>query len=195
VVRDRQFSLDTREDYFFLAMGVFLASFAFLYFSGLDAQVEYALSSPGQYFSTSNTNESVERVVLTDEAVSGLNFVSKNSIGVDSVGSERGFCSGLRSDGTVYDFRLADGIESSSRQSITFSCVEPRDLVLHSQPSGVSDLSQEDMDFEGELLPDVTCIQFGEVVSSPLNSRVSGVDCWDVVDGGDSFVEIRVFRE
>jgi len=169
-------------------VGALLGITALLVFTGLDAQIQYMVSEPGLYFSGilsfgSSSVGDVEKVVLTDEAVSGMNFASSNSLGYDSIGSERGYCSGLREDGTVYDFRLADDIESSSRTSIVFSCGTPRELTVHSQPGFSGQPSEEDMSFSGEFQPEISCIQFREITVSPFNSKVSGINCWSTENG------------
>jgi len=130
-------------------------------------------------------------VVLDQEQISGISFSTKNRIGADAVGGEIGICGGIRNDGSVYDLRVAENVNEMTFQSVQFSCVQPYNILMHSQP-GSDELSQEDKDFESEIRPDVACIISSELVVSPAD-RVMGVTCWNVpeADSG-SFTEIPV---
>jgi len=166
---------------------VFVAGL-FSFFTGLDAQVSFAASNPQTYFFGSGDVDS-EKVVLDQDEVDLLNSASKNRIGT-GVGDEIGFCGGIQESGDVFDLRLAEGLETS-RDSVRFSCVKPRNFAVHTQPGGISGLSVEDKSFDGEFMPDVSCILFEELAVSPVNNRVGGLSCWSVSEDG-SFSEIPV---
>jgi len=170
----------------YISVGMSVA-LLFGFVSGLDAQVEYFVSAPGDYLSSSNT-DAERAVVFSDENVELMNSVSENSLGSDSIGSERGFCGGLRNN-TVYDFRLADIIKESSRDSISFACADPFDVAVHSQPDGVKQVSEEDKDLRGEAQITYTCVQWAEISKSPVSAGVYGLSCYDAVN---DFEEIPV---
>ena len=176
-------------DIVIIAVVVFLFSF----FTGLDAQVAYAVGSPSQYFLSSTSSDS-ERLTLTTKQVDNINFASKNRIGFTSSGDEIGICGGVRNSGEVYDLRVAEGFEETSRTSVTFSCTRPRQVIMHSQPDYSSGLSVEDRSFDGEFQPEYSCIISGEVAASPVTDRVGGLSCWSVSDSGD-FTSVPVVLE
>jgi hypothetical protein len=163
---------------------------AFTIFSGLDAQINYVVESPTSYFSVAETSNDV---VISEDQISELNFATKNRIGFNSVGDEIGFCGGIRSDGTVYDLRVAEGLETS-RDMVKFSCSTPRSFIVHSQPYS-GELSEEDKSFEGEFRPEVTCILYEEVAASMFNDRVSGLNCWSVPDQDDGSFEVLTVKK
>lgn len=165
----------------FVGFGVVLV---FGFYTGLDAQVAYAVGSPGQYF-VSNTSSDTESLALSSEQVGDINFASKNRIGVASMGDEIGLCGGVRNSGKVFNLRLAEGFEETSRTGVTFSCVEPRSVVMHSQPDYSSRLSPEDRSFDGEFQPQYSCIVYGELAVSPVSGEVGGINCWSVRSGGE----------
>lgn len=170
---------------------ILFVGLAFSYFTGLDAQVSYALESPSSYFSVSDSIQG-EEIVLDQTEIDLLNSASKNRIGTN-VGDEIGFCGGIRSNGQVYDLRLAEGLETQ-RDSVRFSCSSPRNFIVHTQPYS-GELSDEDKDFGGEFRPNVTCIVYEELAVSPLNSRVGGINCWSVPSSGTTgFEELVVVR-
>lgn len=173
----------------YLSIGLSVA-LLFGFVSGLDAQVEYFVSAPGDYLASSNT-DAERSVVFSEENIELMNSVSQNSLGSDSIGSERGFCGGLRNN-TVYDFRLADIIKESDRESITFACTNPFDLAVHSQPDGVKQLSEEDKDLRGEAKVTYTCIQWAEISSSPISKALYGISCYDAENG---FEEVPVLMQ
>jgi len=166
-----------------------------LVFTGLDAQIEYALTQPGSYFglSTASTDTGeINKVLLDQEEFDGLSFTTQNRIGMDAVGSEIGFCGGIRNSGEVYDLRLAEGFSEVTFTSVIFSCTEPFNLIGHSQP-GSGELSEEDRDFDGEIQPDVTCIVYKELIVSPISNEIGGINCWRVSSNGNGFTEIPVY--
>jgi len=174
-------------------MGVALA----LVFTGVDAQVEYALTQPSSYFGLSTTSTDsgeINKVVLGQEQFDGLSFTTKNRVGMDAVGSELGFCGGIRDNGNVYDLRLAEGFDELTFRSVSFSCTQPYNLLGHSQP-GSGDLSAEDKSFDGEIQPEVTCIIYKELTVSPVSGEVGGINCWSVGSNGDGFTEIPVYLQ
>jgi len=166
-----------------------------LVFTGLDAQVEYAVTQTGDYFDLSSAdseNVDIDRVLLEESDIQGLEFSTSNRIGADAVGGEIGICGGIRGDGSVFDLRVAEDVNEMTFESVQFSCVPPYNLIMHSQP-GSDMLSDEDKDFDGEIRPDVTCIISSEL-SVSITDRVLGISCWDApsVSGGE-FVEIPVY--
>lgn len=171
-------------------MGVGIA----LVFTGVDAQVEYALTHPGSYFGLSTVQDAdgeINKVVLDQEEIDGLSFTTQNRVGMDAVGSELGFCGGIRSSGEVYGLRLAEGFDEVTFTSVSFSCTQPFNFLGHSQP-GSGELSEEDKDFENEIKPDVTCIVYKELTVSPVSNQVGGINCWDVSQNGNGFTDIPV---
>lgn len=161
-----------------IGIAVFVAV-TFGFFTGLDAQVNYLVSAPGDYF-LSNSEE--DTVVFSQEDVNGLNFASSNRVGFDSIGDEIGFCAGIRSN-SVYDLRVADGFEETSRTSVTFNCAMPRSLVIHTQPDFSEGFSPEDLDYKDEFTPEVSCILYREATISPVSGKISGLNCMDVSSG------------
>lgn len=166
---------------------------AVMVFTGLDAQVEYALTEPGSFtgLSTVSSDSEIDKVVLNQRELDGVSFTSQNRIGMNPAGSEIGFCGGIGDDGDVFDLRLAEGFDEVSFDSVQFSCVKPYNFIGHTQP-GSSELSAEDKDFTGEIRPDVTCIVSSELTVSPVSRRVGGVDCW-FVTSENGFEEIPVY--
>lgn len=161
-----------------------------LVFTGLDSQVEYAVSDADAYFSLDgDVPESA--VVFDRESVDLMNTVSERSLGVDAVASERLYC-GEVTNQRVVNFRLADSIEDSSLRSVSGSCISPVEIWVHSQPSGSDGLSDEDKLLESTGA-EYTCIQFEQIKSSPLNSRLNGINCWDIVGNGESFEQVGVY--
>lgn len=161
-----------------------------LVFTGVDAQIEYALTSPGSYFGLSVVDSPEEStIVFTSEQVDGLNFATKNRIGINPIGDEIGLCGGIRDGVDVYNLRVAEGFSSTSPTSVTFSCALPRDLTVHSQPGFSDGFSEEDLDYRGEFRPEVSCIQFREAVASPVSGKVSGLNCIDT-ESGDTVVPV-----
>lgn len=165
---------------------VLMVAGVFVFFSGLDSQLVFLLSSPRDYLVSNDFD-----LEFKESQVDLLNAVNDRSLGVDAVASERLYCGRVR-DGDVFDFRLADVIVESSLTGVRGACEGEVDLWLHTQPSGVGELSREDRDLEGR--PEFTCIQFEEVVVSPVSGVLDGVNCWRVVYGsGDpGFVMVSV---
>jgi proteasome lid subunit RPN8/RPN11 len=64
-------------------------------------------------------------------------------------------------------------------------------MFIHTQPDGSSQLSEEDRDLESADI-DYTCIQYAEVTESALSGDLGGINCWKVVDGGESFDRVDV---
>lgn len=182
---------DTKSEVALDIVIIVFVSLIFAFFTGLDAQVAYMTSSPVQYFS-SNTASDVESLKLSSEQVGDINFASKNRLGFTSSGDEIGLCSGVRSTGQIFDLRVAEGFEDTSRTSVRFSCVQPRELVMHSQPGYSKSLSAEDKSFEGEFKPRYSCIVYGELAASPVSGEVGGLSCWSVGDTGE-FTDVSVF--
>lgn len=174
-----------------IGIAVFVA-LIFGVFTGLDSQVDYALTSTSAYFSL-NQDVPSEAVVFNQESVELMNEVSERSLGLDAVASERLYCGEIRNQ-QVLNFRLADSIEDSSLTSVSGSCTAPVDIWVHSQPDGSSELSQEDKDLESTGAS-YTCIQFEEIGSSPLNDKLQGINCWDIVGNGDEFEPVPVYLE
>jgi len=161
-----------------------------LVFTGVDAQIEYAVTDPGTYFGLSVSDSPQEdTIVFTNQQVDGLNFATKNRIGINPVGDEIGLCGGIRDSGSVYDLRVAEGFSSTSPTSVKFSCALPRDLTVHSQPGFTERFSDEDLSYQGEFRPVFSCIQFREAVVSPVSGRVSGLNCIDT-ESGDTVVPV-----
>jgi hypothetical protein len=174
----------------YLVFGVLIVG-AFGFFSGLDAEVEYIATAPGDYTGLfSSVSDSGESVTFTSEQVELLNSASKNSLGLNSIGSERSYCGGLR-NGNVRKFRLADIIKSSDRTSISYACGEPFELSVHTHPSGSDRLSEEDKDISVPSLQ-VTCIQTSEISSSPITGKLNGISCYSV---GNNFEPVSVYRK
>jgi hypothetical protein len=161
---------------------------AFTFFTGLDAQINYIASAPEDYFlSSANTQDN--SITFNQDQIELMNSASKNSLGSNTIGAERGFCGGIR-NGNVRKFRLADIIQESDRTSISFACGQPFEIAVHSQPDGSSELSEEDRDMSGEAKVEVTCIQFSEISSSPLTSELYGISCFNP---SNDFKEIPVY--
>lgn len=169
------------------ALLIFLIVMTFSFFTGLDAQVSYIVNTPGQYFSSTSENS---EIVLTNSQISDVNFAAKNRIGFTSPGDEIGLCGGVRDSGEVFNLRVADGFEETSRDSVTFECSKPRELIMHSQPGYNSGLSAEDKSFDGEFKPQYSCIVFGELAVSPVSGEVGNLNCWKVSEG--SFEQVSV---
>jgi len=36
-------------------------------------------------------------------------------------------------------------------------------------------------------------VQYEKIVSSPLNNRLDGINCWRIVENGEEFVQVPVF--
>lgn len=180
---------DTGRELFFDLVMLFSLSLLFV-FTGLDAQVESAVEDTGTYFSFSS-NVPDDGVVFDQEDVDLMNTVSERSLGVDAVAAERLYC-GEVTNGRVTNFRLADTIDSSTLTSVSGSCIAPVDIFVHSQPDGSESLSEQDMDLESTGTS-YTCIQYSEIVSSPFNSKLSGINCWEIVGNGEDFVRVPVF--
>lgn len=161
---------------------------AFTVFSGLDAQVEYIATAPGDYLLSSTGSGS--GIYFTGDQIDLMNDASKNSLGIDAIGAERLYCGEVR-NGNVRRFRLADIIESSTLTSVSGSCQAPVGVFVHSQPSGSEMLSEEDKDLESQV--GYTCIQYSEIAVSPVTGKVNGLNCWQVVQDGESFEEISVY--
>lgn len=162
-----------------------------LVFTGVDDQLQFAVSSPVEYagLSTVSAEDGSEKVVFSRGELSGIEFSTKNRVGYDSVGDEIGLCAGIGDSGEVYDLRVAEGFEETSRTSVTYSCSTPRGLILHSQPDYSSGQSAEDKSFDGEFRPAVSCIVFNKPVVSPAGS-VEGLNCFDA--GTDDRVRVVV---
>lgn len=161
----------------------------FGFFTGLDAQVNHLVSAPSDYLVSQPQNDSL---YFSSESMDLMNSVSENSIGFDAVADERLYC-GEVDNQRVVDFRFADSIDSSSLTSVSGSCVRPVDVFVHSQPDGSEELSSEDKDLESDI--EYTCIQFQEISSSPVTKGLGGLNCWKVVDGGESFESVDVFLD
>lgn len=159
--------------------------FLFSFFTGLDAQVAYAVSSPGSYFFSSVDKDSSNVLFLNEDQLDNINFATKNRIGVASLGEEIGMCAGVMENGRISMLRPAEGFKNTSRSSVTFSCSKPRELIIHSQPSYSSKLSAEDKSFKGEFQPEYSCIVFSELAASPVTGRVGGLNCWSIGEGGE----------
>lgn len=162
-----------------------------LVFTGLDAHVEYVLTNPAGYagLSAASNGSTGDGVVFTQDQLQGIEFSTKNRIGYDTVGDEIGICGDLRSDGSVSELRVADGFEETSRTSVTFSCANPRSLILHSQPGYSDQQSAEDKSFKGEFAPEISCIVYSEPVVSPLGG-LEGINCFEA--GTDNSVSVSV---
>lgn len=177
-----------------LLADVFLVVFvvgAFTFFTGLDAQVNYLASAPGDYVLSGTADSSDLR--MTESDIDLLNSVNSRSLGSDAVASERLYCSELR-NGVVRNLRLADRIDSSSLTSVAGGCIGSVDLFLHTQPDGSRELSQEDRDLESTGV-DYTCIQYAEISASVVNGKLGGLNCWDIVDNGESFQPVDVYAK
>jgi hypothetical protein len=174
--------------WFVLAM---LVALTFGIFTGLDSQVDYALTSTSTYF-TLNSDVPSDAVVFSNESVDLMNEVSARSLGVNPVASERLYCGEIRNQ-QVVDFRLADTIDDSSLTSVSGSCIGDVDLWTHSQPDGTSSLSEEDKDLESTGAK-YTCIQFEEISTSPFNNRLNGINCWEIIGDGAGFEPVPVFQ-
>jgi len=180
---------DTRAELFadIILVGFVALSFGFV--SGLDAQVEYVATAPGDYFLPMEGGEN--SVYFTEDSVDLMNSASKNSLGSNAIGAERLYCGELRNSVTR-NFRLADVIDDSTLTSVVGSCIDPVDIWVHSQPDGNSDLSREDKDLESTGAS-YTCIQYSEIASSPITGKLNGVNCWDIVANGASFEPVNVY--
>ena len=174
--------------WFVLAM---LVALTFGIFTGLDSQVDYALTSTSAYF-TLDSDVPRDAVVFDEESVDLMNQVSSRSLGVDAIAAERLYCGEIRNQ-QVIDFRLADTIEDSTLTSVSGSCQGPIGIWVHSQPDGTSSLSEEDKDLESTGAG-YTCIQFEELSTSPLNDRLNGINCWEIVGDGAGFERVPVFQ-
>jgi len=155
----------------------------FTVFSGLDSQVAYAASAPSDYFLSTMSND-LDSLYFTENQLSLMNSASKNSLGPNSIGAERGYCGGVR-NGNVRQFRLADVIHSSDRTSIQFACGSPFEIAVHTHPSGSDELSEGDRSIENPGL-EYTCIQYSEISASPVTGRLNGISCFDVDSGFES---------
>jgi len=173
-----------------ISIGLLVAG-GFVYFSGLDAQLEFMVSEPRNYFGLDGDFEQGSEVIFSQKDIDLMNTVTVNRLGANAVGGEVGFCGGVDSSGDVFDFRLAENLDTSLT-GVRFECVTPRSLTVHSQPFSSGDLSDEDKSFEGEFRPDVTCIQFAELSVSPVSGLVGGINCFDVDNG---FEDLEVVRE
>lgn len=163
-----------------------------LVFTGVDAQIQYAVEDTKTYFSL-NGDVPENAVVFNQESVDLMNTVSERSLGVDAVASERLYC-GEVSNQRVVNFRFADDIDSSEIDMVSGSCTSPVDIFVHSQPDGLKVLSDEDRSLESPGIS-FTCIQFAEISSSPFNKELSGINCWNVLDNGEGFEQVPVFLE
>ena len=160
--------------------------FLFSFFTGLDAQVQYLATAPGDYL-VSGEDEGLE---FTSDSIDLMNEVSSRSIGFDPVAAERLYCGEIR-NGVVRNFRLADYIKDSDLTSVSGGCESPVDVWVHSQPSGNADFSEEDKDLESSGA-EFTCVQYSEISSSLVNQRLGGISCYDISQG---FEEVPVFLE
>jgi len=163
-----------------------LVALGFGFFTGLDAQVQYLATAPGDYVFN---GESDEAVYFTSESVELMNDVGSRSVGFDAVAAERLYCGEIRNS-VVRNFRLADFIQDSTLTSVKGSCQSPVDIWVHSQPSGSDELSEEDKELESDA--SYTCIQYSEVAVSPVSGNLNGLKCWSIVDQGQSFEEVPV---
>jgi len=164
-----------------------LLALSFGFFTGLDAQVQYVATAPGDYIVSSQGDE--QALYFTDDSVELMNDVSSRSLGMDAVAAERLYCGEVR-DSVVRNFRFADFIEDSTVTSVKGSCESPVDVWVHSQPDGSDELSAEDKDLESDT--DYTCIQSSEIAVSPVSDNLNGLKCWNIVDNGEGFNEIPV---
>lgn len=163
-----------------------------LVFSGVDDQIQFAVSSPSEYagLSAASVGDDGSGVVVFERGqLSGIEFSTKNRIGYNAVGDEIGLCAGLSESGDVFKLRVAEGFEDTSRDSVTFSCSSPREVILHSQPDYSSGQSAEDKSFDGEFIPEISCIVFNRPVVSPAGT-VQGLNCFEA--GTDNQVSVRV---
>lgn len=181
---------DWRENTFIVLVVVVVTSSAFVFFSGLDSQLEYMVSTPGDYFSFTG-NENKSGVYFNQDDIELMNEVSSRSLGSDAVADERLYC-GETTNQVVNDFRFADSIKGSSLTSVSGSCIKPVDIWVHSQPDGSSTLSEEDMDLESTG-SSYTCIQYSEITVSPFTGKLNGLNCWDIVRDGSSFEMVDVY--
>jgi len=165
---------------------------AFTFFTGLDAQINYVASAPGDYmFSSAELDEG--DLEMTKDDIDLLNSVNSRSLGSDAVASERLYCAELRS-GVFRNLRLADRIDSSTLTSVRGGCVGQVDAWVHTQPSGSDSLSEEDKDLESTGVG-YTCIQYSEIAVSPVSGKLNGLNCWEIIDEGASFEPVSVYRK
>lgn len=188
MVRDTQFSLDTREDYLFLVLGAVALLLIVVFVTPVDSHARFALEDTEAYFIGETTGDAL---VFDQADVDLMNAASMFSLGSDPIGSERLYCGNVV-DRKVTRFRLADRIVNSTLTRVAGGCVEPVEVFVHSQPFGSSQLSEEDRALESMV--GYTCIQYGEIVRSPVSGEVGGVNCWDIQYGGSGpeFVPIPV---
>jgi hypothetical protein len=181
---------DSNRETLFLLSLVVTVVFMFTFFSGLDRQVEYIVSTPVDYFSSVENSD--EAVTFSNEDVDLMNEVSSRSLGSDAVAAERLYCGSVL-NGNVRNFRLADIISDSTLTSVAGSCTGDIDIFVHSQPSGSDQLSQEDKDLESTGIS-YTCIQYAEITGSTVNNRLNGINCWKIIDEGQSFEPVPVLQ-
>lgn len=172
-----------------LVVGLVFGMFGF--FTGLDAQVNYIATAPGDYFLSDSSDGAL---YFNSEQIDDMNDISSRSIGFGAVASERLYCGTLR-NGNVREFRLADFIFDSSRSSVSGSCVGTGvDLWVHSQPDGSTGLSEEDKSLESSGAS-YTCVQYSEIAVSMFNGRLGGLNCWEIDYSDLSFEPVPVYKK
>lgn len=184
---DTSFSIDSREDWFFIITAALLVTVFFASTPNLDSQVRFAVSDFQAYMFG---NQQDAEVVFTSGGVEKMNTISSGSLGSSPTSGERLYC-GSVVNGQVTRFRLADFIEETSLTGVAGSC-RNADIFVHSQPAGSQQLSEEDRDLESQGVS-FTCVQFDKVVESPVSGEVSGINCWDInKQGATSFEMVEV---
>lgn len=174
--------------------GVVLGITALFAFSTTaDAQLRFLVSDAPSYLSAAESPE--KGVTFTEEQISRMRWASITSVGGSAFGDERLFCGSITDSGVVESIRLADDIRSSEIDSVSGACAsrfpgQDINFFTHSQPGSVQ-LSEEDRNLETPV--PYTCAIGFEMAISPINSRVSGISCYEVLDGGESFVEVPVY--
>lgn len=185
---DKPFTVDSKEDVLYLSLGI-IAILAFTFYGSLDAQLRAVYREKTGYFSTPEAE-----LTFTEEQINNINWGSQTSLGVDPVGDERLYCL-VVDEGVVSNVRPVDDIRESQYGSISGACYDiygSVDGFVHTQPEGISSLSEEDKDLEGDI--DYTCIQFDEIVKSPTGV-VSGLNCWMPENGDFRPIEVEIRDE
>lgn len=175
----------------YIVFGLVIAS-AFAYSTSLDAQARYLATDAPSYFSAASDSEAV---TFSETDIDRMRWASITSVGSGAFGDERLFCGSIKSNGFVESIRLADDIRLSEFDSVSGACqsrfpTQDINFFVHSQP-GSDGLSEEDKDLE-TMVP-YTCIVYEEMAVSPVSGRVDGINCWEVVDNGDSFDPVDVY--
>lgn len=165
----------------------------FAFSTTADAQLRFLVSDASGYLSAGETSE--KGVVFTEEQISRMRWASITSVGDSAFGDERLFCGSITDDGRVESIRLADDIRSSEIDSVSGACVsrfpqQDINFFTHSQP-GSTMLSDEDKDLKSPV--PYTCAIGFEMAVSPVSNRVNGISCYEVVDGGEEFIEVPVY--